>query len=41
MSLTRSTSKSWQAHLDVDLRAPVFLTQAFAKPLAERREPAT
>src|SRR5262245_56131622 len=26
----------WQAHLDVNLRAPVFLTQAFAKQLPER-----
>ncbi len=28
---------SWQEHLDVNLRAPVFLTQAFAKRLPERR----
>jgi NAD(P)-dependent dehydrogenase (short-subunit alcohol dehydrogenase family) len=26
----------WQTHLDVNLRAPVFLTQAFAKQLPER-----
>jgi NAD(P)-dependent dehydrogenase (short-subunit alcohol dehydrogenase family) len=26
---------SWQAHLDVNLRAPVFLTQAFARALPE------
>ncbi len=26
---------SWQAHLDVNLRAPVFLTKAFAKALPE------
>ena len=27
--------KTWQAHLDVNLRAPIFLTQAFAKTLPE------
>jgi NAD(P)-dependent dehydrogenase (short-subunit alcohol dehydrogenase family) len=27
---------SWQAHLDVNLRAPVFLTQAFAKALPDQ-----
>ena len=27
---------SWQAHLDVNLRAPVFLTKAFAKALPEQ-----
>ncbi len=26
----------WQAHLDIDLRAPVFLTQAFARILPEQ-----
>jgi NAD(P)-dependent dehydrogenase (short-subunit alcohol dehydrogenase family) len=26
----------WQAHFDINLRAPVFLTQAFAKTLPER-----
>ena len=26
-------AKTWQANLDVNLRAPVFLTQAFAKAL--------
>src|SRR5713101_5991979 len=26
----------WQAHLDVDLRAPVFLTQAFARILPQQ-----
>lgn len=26
---------TWQMHLDVNLRAPVFLTQAFAKQLAD------
>jgi NAD(P)-dependent dehydrogenase (short-subunit alcohol dehydrogenase family) len=29
---------TWQAHLDVNLRAPIFLTQAFAKALPERPE---
>jgi NAD(P)-dependent dehydrogenase (short-subunit alcohol dehydrogenase family) len=28
-------AKTWQAHLEVNLRAPVFLTQAFAKILPE------
>jgi NAD(P)-dependent dehydrogenase (short-subunit alcohol dehydrogenase family) len=28
-------AKSWQAHLDVNLRAPVFLAQAFARLLSE------
>jgi NAD(P)-dependent dehydrogenase (short-subunit alcohol dehydrogenase family) len=27
------TAESWEAHLDVNLRAPVFLTQAFAASL--------
>ena len=27
--------QSWQAHLQINLRAPVFLTQAFAKQLPE------
>ena len=27
---------SWQAHLDVNLRAPIFLTQSFAKALPDR-----
>lgn len=27
--------ESWEAHLDIDLRAPVFLTQAFAALLPE------
>lgn len=30
-------AESWQAHLDVNLRAPVFLTQAFAKTLPEHK----
>ena len=30
--------ESWQAHLDVNLRAPVFLTQAFAKALPEQTQ---
>lgn len=29
-------SETWQMHLDVNLRAPVFLSQAFAKRLPER-----
>lgn len=28
-------AESWQMHLDLNLRAPVFLTQAFAKALPE------
>jgi NAD(P)-dependent dehydrogenase (short-subunit alcohol dehydrogenase family) len=27
--------ETWQAHLDVNLRAPIFLTQAFARSLPE------
>ena len=27
---------SWQAHLDVNLRAPIFLTQAFAEALPDQ-----
>lgn len=30
-------AESWQAHLDVNLRAPVFLTQAFARRLPEHK----
>jgi NAD(P)-dependent dehydrogenase (short-subunit alcohol dehydrogenase family) len=30
--------ETWQAHLDVNLRAPVFLAQAFAKTLPELAE---
>src|SRR5262245_28653447 len=29
---------TWQAHLDVNLRAPIFLTQAFARALPEGME---
>ena len=29
------TGESWQAHLDVNLRAPVFLARAFARSLPE------
>jgi len=32
-SLTSTTLASWSAHLDVNLRAPVFLSQAFAEHL--------
>ena len=32
------TSKSWAAHLDTNLRAPVFLSQAFARQLPEGQE---
>jgi NAD(P)-dependent dehydrogenase (short-subunit alcohol dehydrogenase family) len=32
-TLETSDDVSWQMHLDIDLRAPVFLTQAFAKML--------
>jgi NAD(P)-dependent dehydrogenase (short-subunit alcohol dehydrogenase family) len=34
-SLATLDQQSWQSHLDVNLRAPVFLTQAFAKALPE------
>src|SRR4029079_5965566 len=30
-------AKTWQATLDVNLRAPVFLTQAFAKALPQQQ----
>lgn len=30
--------ETWQAHLDVNLRAPIFLTQAFARALPEEDE---
>lgn len=33
--LTAMTLESWDTHLDIDLRAPVFLTQAFAALLPE------
>ncbi|HSD92042.1 MAG TPA: SDR family oxidoreductase [Methyloceanibacter sp.] len=34
-TLATLTADSWQAHLDVNLRAPVFLAKAFAKSLPE------
>ena len=34
-SLADMSLESWEAHLDIDLRAPVFLTQAFAAALPE------
>jgi NAD(P)-dependent dehydrogenase (short-subunit alcohol dehydrogenase family) len=36
-TLATLDGESWQAHLDVNLRAPVFLTQAFARALPEGR----
>jgi NAD(P)-dependent dehydrogenase (short-subunit alcohol dehydrogenase family) len=33
--LQNLSAKSWETHLDIDLRAPVFLTQAFAALLPE------
>jgi NAD(P)-dependent dehydrogenase (short-subunit alcohol dehydrogenase family) len=30
--------ENWQAHLDIDLRAPVFLTQAFARVLPPQEQ---
>jgi NAD(P)-dependent dehydrogenase (short-subunit alcohol dehydrogenase family) len=35
-SLGTLDGESWRDHLDVNLRAPVFLTQAFAKVLPDR-----
>ena len=35
-SLATLDGESWQAHVDVNLRAPIFLTQAFAKALPNR-----
>ena len=35
-TLATLDGESWQAHLDVNLRAPIFLTKAFAKALPER-----
>jgi NAD(P)-dependent dehydrogenase (short-subunit alcohol dehydrogenase family) len=35
-SLATLDGESWQTHLDVNLRAPIFLTQAFAKALPAR-----
>jgi NAD(P)-dependent dehydrogenase (short-subunit alcohol dehydrogenase family) len=37
-TLATLTPSSWQAHLDVNLRAPVFLAQAFARMLPAGRE---
>lgn len=34
-TLETLSTRSWQVHLDVNLRAPVLLTQAFAKALPE------
>jgi NAD(P)-dependent dehydrogenase (short-subunit alcohol dehydrogenase family) len=34
-SIRTLNQESWQSHLDVNLRAPVFLTQAFAQGLPE------
>lgn len=34
-SLATLDGESWQAHFDVNLRAPIFLTQALAKALPE------
>jgi NAD(P)-dependent dehydrogenase (short-subunit alcohol dehydrogenase family) len=36
-SLATLDGESWQAHLDVNLRAPIFLTQAFAAALPDGR----
>ena len=35
-SIETLDAETWQMHLDVNLRAPVFLTQAFAKQLPDR-----
>ncbi len=37
MCLTHSTPRPGRQHLDVNLRAPVFLTQAFAKTLPQQQ----
>jgi NAD(P)-dependent dehydrogenase (short-subunit alcohol dehydrogenase family) len=34
-SIATVDEESWQSHLDVNLRAPIFLTQAFAKRLPQ------
>jgi NAD(P)-dependent dehydrogenase (short-subunit alcohol dehydrogenase family) len=34
-SVDTATLQSWEAHLDVNLRAPFFLTQAFARQLPD------
>ena len=35
-TLATLDGETWQAHLDVNLRAPIFLTQAFARSLPDR-----
>lgn len=35
-TLATLDGETWEAHLDVNLRAPIFLTQAFAKALPAR-----
>ncbi len=37
-SVQDMSAQSWQAHLDINLRAPVFLSQAFAKNLPPESE---
>ena len=37
-TLSTLEGETWQAQLDVNLRAPIFLAQAFAKALPERAE---
>jgi NAD(P)-dependent dehydrogenase (short-subunit alcohol dehydrogenase family) len=37
-SLATLDGESWQAHIDVNLKAPIFLTQAFARVLPEREQ---
>jgi NAD(P)-dependent dehydrogenase (short-subunit alcohol dehydrogenase family) len=34
-SIATLTEATWQAHVDVNLRAPIFLTQSFARTLPE------
>jgi NAD(P)-dependent dehydrogenase (short-subunit alcohol dehydrogenase family) len=34
-SIATLTGETWQAHIDVNLRAPIFLTQSFARALPE------
>jgi NAD(P)-dependent dehydrogenase (short-subunit alcohol dehydrogenase family) len=36
-TLATLEARSWETHLDLNLRAPIFLTQAFAKLLPEGR----
>jgi len=35
-TLATLDGETWQAHLDINLRAPIFLTKAFARALPER-----